>query len=105
MGGGLAADASPAQFARLAAYGRAFGLAFQIADDILDVESTPEELGKATQKDMSMGKATFVDLLGLDGARARAEALVEEAIDSLSPYGAKAMILSEAARFIVERRK
>ena len=100
--GAILGAADPAPLTR---YAEKIGLAFQIADDILDIESTPEALGKATQKDRNMGKATFVDLLGLDGARARAEALVEEAIDSLSPYGAKAMILSEAARFIVERRK
>ncbi|MCA3573296.1 MAG: polyprenyl synthetase family protein [Aestuariivirga sp.] len=100
--GAILGAADPAPLIR---YAEKIGLAFQIADDILDIESTPEALGKATQKDRNMGKATFVDLLGLDGARARAEALVEEAIDSLSPYGAKAVILSEAARFIVERRK
>jgi farnesyl diphosphate synthase len=100
--GAILGSADPAPLIR---YAEKIGLAFQIADDILDIESTPEALGKATQKDRTMGKATFVDLLGLDGARARAESLVEEAIDSLSPYGAKAMILNEAARFIVERRK
>lgn len=91
--------------APLRQYAERIGLAFQIADDILDVESTPEALGKATQKDSGMGKATFVDLLGLDGARARAAALVSEAIASLAPYGARAEILADAARFIVSRRK
>jgi len=94
------ADAAP-----LIRYAQKIGLAFQIADDILDVESTPEALGKATQKDKAMGKATFVDLLGLDEARAQASRLVDEAVASLSCYGDKAGILNEAARFIVARRK
>ncbi len=91
--------------APLRRYADAIGLAFQIADDILDVESTPEALGKATQKDKGMGKATFVDLLGLDGARQKAGSLVDEAVAALAPYGGKADLLRDAARFIVARRK
>ena len=91
--------------APLRRYADAIGLAFQIADDILDVESTPEALGKATQKDKGMGKATFVDLLGLDGARQKASGLVDEAVAALAPYGGKADLLRDAARFIVARRK
>ena len=94
------ADAAP-----LLAYSKAVGLAFQIADDILDVEATPEILGKATQKDQAKGKATFVDLLGLAGAKAEAQKLVVEAIVALEPYGARAEVLRQAARFIVGRRK
>ena len=100
--GAILAEADPAPLIR---YAEKIGLAFQIADDILDVESTPEALGKATQKDKKMGKATFVELLGMTEAKARAAALVEEAIESLSVYGEKAGVLNEAARFIVERRK
>ena len=100
--GAILAQADPAPLIR---YAEKIGLAFQIADDILDVESTPEALGKATQKDKEMGKATFVDLLGMAEAKARATALVEEAVASLSVYGEKAAVLNEAARFIVERRK
>jgi farnesyl diphosphate synthase len=100
--GALLAGADPAP---LRQYADNIGLAFQIADDILDVESTPEALGKATQKDHGKGKATFVDLLGLDGAKARAESLITSAEDALAPYGAKAATLREAARFIVTRRK
>lgn len=100
--GAILAQEDPAPLIR---YAEKIGLAFQIADDILDVESTPEALGKATQKDRAMGKATFVDLLGMAEAKARAAALVEEANASLSIYGEKAAILTEAARFIVERRK
>ncbi len=94
-----------ADTAPLKAYAEHIGLAFQIADDILDVESTPETLGKATQKDEAKGKATFVSFLGLEGAKAEAQSLVEKAMASVSPYGAKAESLIEAARFIVSRRK
>jgi farnesyl diphosphate synthase len=90
--------------AALSRYADKVGLAFQIADDILDVEATPEQLGKATQKDRSAGKATFIDLLGLDGARRKARQLVEEASAALDPFGPPADTLREAARFIVERR-
>ena len=89
----------------LRTYAESIGVAFQIADDILDVESTPEAIGKATQKDKGMGKATFVDLLGLDGAKARARALTDAAIDALAPYGERAGMLREAAHFMVSRRK
>ena len=92
-------------FGPLRQYADNIGLAFQIADDILDVESTPETLGKATQKDKVMGKATFVDLLGLEGAKARAQALTDEAIAVLAPYGARAAMLAEAATFMVNRSK
>jgi farnesyl diphosphate synthase len=79
-GGILGKAADPARLS-LKAYAHDVGLAFQIADDILDVESTPEALGKATQKDKAMGKATFVDLLGMDEAKKRAAELVDEAVE------------------------
>ncbi len=87
----------------LAAYARALGLAFQIADDILDVEGDPAKAGKRLGKDAQAGKATFVSLLGLEGARARARALVAEAEAALAPYGAAAGNLAEAARFVIGR--
>jgi farnesyl diphosphate synthase len=84
-------------------YARALGLAFQIADDILDVVGDAEATGKAVGKDAEAGKATFVGLLGLEGAKARADALAEEAADALSPYGARASSLIDTARFVVSR--
>jgi farnesyl diphosphate synthase len=102
MAGALLAAADPGP---LDHFGRAIGLAFQIADDLLDVESSAEALGKATQKDRGKGKATFVDLLGQDGARRRAGELVAEAERALTPYGSRADMLRATARFIVGRQK
>ncbi|MEL6570104.1 MAG: polyprenyl synthetase family protein [Pseudomonadota bacterium] len=91
--------------AALRTFGDALGLAFQIADDILDVEGDAATVGKATQKDADAGKATFVSLLGLAAAKRRASDLVEEACDALSPYGDAAETLRETARFVITRDK
>ncbi|WFE75600.1 polyprenyl synthetase family protein [Roseinatronobacter sp. S2] len=88
----------------LAAYAHALGLAFQIADDILDVEGDPALAGKRLQKDEAAGKATFVSLLGLDGAKARARDLVAQAQAALDPYGAQADVLRQAAQFVIARQ-
>ena len=88
----------------LAAYAGALGLAFQIQDDVIDVTGDADAAGKAVGKDAGRGKATFVSLLGLDTAKSRAEILVTEACDALSPYGARADTLREAARFVISRR-
>ena len=87
----------------LRAYATALGLAFQIADDILDVTGDAEKAGKRLQKDAAAGKATFVSLLGLDAARARAKSLVSEACDHVAPYGASAQNLIDCARFTIAR--
>jgi farnesyl diphosphate synthase len=94
-----------ASVASLKTYAHHIGLAFQISDDILDVESSSETLGKATQKDKSKGKATFVDFLGLDGAKRKAADLVNQAKNALSSYGHAADSLRTAADFIITRRK
>lgn len=87
----------------LGQYAKALGLAFQIADDVLDVVGDTEKAGKRLQKDAHAGKATFVSLLGLDGARARARELVDEAEAALTPYGSAADNLRAAARFVISR--
>jgi len=92
-------DAAP-----LAAYSDALGLAFQIADDILDVEGDEATAGKRLNKDETAGKATFVSLLGLEGAKQAANDLVEQAQIALAPYGHNAESLKEAARFVIARK-
>jgi farnesyl diphosphate synthase len=99
--GARMARADPAP---LAAYARALGLAFQIADDILDIEGDMALTGKRLQKDMAAGKATFVALLGLEGAKSRARALIAEAEAALAPYGPDAELLREAAQFVIARQ-
>mgnify|MGYP001031582995 FL=1 len=89
----------------LLTYARAIGLAFQIADDILDVTGDAATAGKALNKDAAAGKATFVSLLGLADAKTRATALVAEAEAALAPYGNKAHNLAALARYIIARDK
>lgn len=84
-------------------YAQALGLAFQIADDILDVEGDAAKTGKRLQKDAEAGKATFVSLLGVNGAKARAAELAEQACSALSVYGRRADALRAAARFVIAR--
>jgi len=85
-------------------YARSIGLAFQIQDDILDIEGDTILAGKRLQKDISAGKATFVSLLGIENAKIRAKQLVEEAIEALSIYGDKAEPMRQVAKFIIERK-
>ncbi|CAA7623982.1 geranyltranstransferase [Magnetospirillum sp. LM-5] len=85
-------------------YAREIGLAFQIADDILDVEGDAKQVGKALRKDAEAGKATFVSLLGIDRARAQAKMLADQACRHLEPFGDKADLLRSTALYIVERR-
>lgn len=88
----------------LRAYARDLGLAFQIADDLLDVEGSEAEVGKKVGKDADAGKATFVSLLGIERAHAQAALLSRQACEHLAPFGEKADLLRDVARFVVERR-
>ena len=88
----------------LSAYAHDVGLAFQIADDLLDIEGTAAELGKTPGKDAAAGKATFVSILGLERARAQADLLARHAAAHLEPFGEAADLLRQAAKFVVARR-
>jgi farnesyl diphosphate synthase len=101
--GGILGSANAAQRKALERYGSAVGQAFQIADDLLDLEGDPALVGKQTGKDAVAGKATIVGALGAPGARARLKDLVTEAEDALAPFGGTAEILIEGARFVAER--
>ena len=99
MGGG-----SREEVTRLTGYGEKFGLAFQITDDLLDVEGSAAEMGKATGMDEKRQKATYPALMGLEKAREWARSLVEEAVAGLEPFGAGAEPLREIARYLLVRR-
>ena len=101
--GGILAAASPEQHAALERYGSAVGQAFQIADDLLDLEGDPALVGKQTGKDAAAGKATLVSVLGVPTAKARLKALVTEAEQALAPFGSSAAILIEGAKFVADR--
>jgi geranylgeranyl pyrophosphate synthase len=89
---------------QLSVYARAIGHAFQVQDDILDVESDTKTLGKQQGKDQQLGKVTYPVLLGLDGARQKAQSLYEEAISALNDFGEDAQALREIALYIVQRK-
>ncbi|MGQ0702459.1 MAG: polyprenyl synthetase family protein [Gemmatimonadales bacterium] len=102
--GGLAARATPPVVETLARYGREVGLAFQIADDLLDVTATSEALGKAAGHDATLAKATYVTRLGVEGARAEAHRHVVNAREALRTGGLDRGPLAALADYIVERR-
>ncbi|TAN63985.1 polyprenyl synthetase family protein [bacterium] len=103
--GAILGGASSVQLESLVKYGRAVGLAFQIADDILDVEGSPAELGKAVGGDEKKGKATYPAFVGVNESKKRANELVDMAVDALSGLGDKAEPLRAVARYITARRK
>ena len=101
--GAILGKIAPEGRMHLRAYARDIGLAFQIADDLLDVEGDAGLAGKALRKDAAQGKQTFVTLMGVDGARAQARALVDQAVARLAGHGREADLLRALARYIVER--
>lgn len=103
--GAIVAGASDEDRERLAEFGAAIGLAFQLADDLLDLTAHPETVGKATGKDGAAGKATLASLHGIDWARDQLHGLVEQASSLLQPYGGKADILRNCARFVAQRKR
>ena len=103
--GAILGGGGPDERAALHRYGTELGLAFQIADDLLDVEGDAATVGKAVSKDAAAGKATLVSLMGIARARAELKRAEQAAIDALVPFGAKAETLIEAARFVAERNR
>jgi farnesyl diphosphate synthase len=101
--GAIMGRVGDAQRTKLRGYAHDLGLAFQIADDLLDVEGSSAKTGKAVQKDAAAGKATFVSLLGVERARTQAEMLIDQAIGHLHSFGAEADLLRAIARFAIER--
>jgi len=104
LAGAILGEANAKQREALDRYGSVLGEAFQIADDLLDVEGDAATVGKATGKDAAVGKGTFVSVLGLDQAKARLKTLVGEAEDALAPFWRDGEILKMAARFVAERK-
>ncbi len=105
LAGAILGHAGPDDRERLATYGAALGRAFQIADDLLDEEASPEQIGKATAKDRARGKATLPALVGSEAARERLAAAVMDARSALAGYGDAAALLVAAAEFAAARRK
>jgi farnesyl diphosphate synthase len=99
----MAAEAGPAELAALTAYGEDIGLAFQIADDVLDATGTSEELGKPAGRDAELAKSTYVVLLGIEGARAEARRLAQSAVAHLDKAGVPSGPLGALAGYIVTR--
>lgn len=102
--GAILAGATRDDRRALEGYAHDIGLAFQIRDDLLDAEGSSDETGKAVGKDENQGKATFVTILGLEGARDRARRLAAQAKDHLEPFGESAKLLRRAADYVLERR-
>lgn len=104
IAGAILGQSTPQQYQALDDYGRALGEAFQIADDLLDVEGDATALGKPAGADAALGKTTFVTQLGIDGAKQRVRDLLARADSALSVFGAKGDVLRAAARFVAERK-
>jgi geranylgeranyl diphosphate synthase type II len=103
--GALVGNASPGQFAALSRYGEMIGLSFQIVDDLLNVEGSSAELGKAVGSDAERGKATYPAFFGVEGTRTRAAEAVGEAVAALADFGPRAEPLRQLALYIKDRKK
>jgi geranylgeranyl pyrophosphate synthase len=101
--GAIAAEAGPAEVAALTGYGEDIGLAFQIADDVLDATGTSEELGKTAGRDAQLAKSTYVSVMGVEAARAEAERLARSAVEHLDAAGVPSGALGALAGYIVTR--
>ena len=104
IAGAILGQASQAEYQALDDYGRALGEAFQIADDLLDVEGDAAALGKPAGADAALGKTTFVTQLGIEGAKQRVRDLLARADSAVSIFGDRAAVLQAAARFVAERK-
>ncbi|MDU3133913.1 MAG: polyprenyl synthetase family protein, partial [Bradyrhizobium sp.] len=104
IAGALLGQASPAEYQALDDYGRALGEAFQIADDLLDVEGDAATLGKPAGADAELGKTTFVTQLGIEGAKQRVRDLLARGDAALSIFGSKGDVLRAAGHFVAERK-
>lgn len=105
VSGALLGGADEMQLAAITRYGKAAGLAFQIADDVLDIEGTTEDIGKDAGSDEARGKATYPAVIGLSAAKQEAVSMMNEALDALEIFGEEADPLREIARYIVQRKK
>jgi geranylgeranyl diphosphate synthase type II len=105
VSGGIYAGASEAQVERLRQFGRAVGVAFQIADDVLDITQSSEQLGKTAGKDVASEKVTYPALFGIEESLRKADSLVESGCAAVNSFGARAETLKALARFLVERKK
>ncbi len=103
-GGAILGGAGKDELSSLTRYGESIGLAFQIADDILDIEGTQGEIGKAVGADVRLKKATYPAFIGLEESKERSRELVDRAVDSLESFGPSAEPLRQIARYIVDRR-
>lgn len=102
--GAILGGATPEEVKLCEKFALNIGLAFQVADDILDVTQSTEELGKTAGKDDAVDKTTYPKLMGLDGARAEAERLVNEAKEAMKPFGERAIPLLALADYIIDRK-